>query len=131
MFNLKGKVALVTGASRGLGWSMAESLARCGAHVALNARDPKALAQRVEQLASQGLSAEACAFDVADLGAGERCIEALAARHGRFDILVANAGINIRKPIGDFTIDDYRQVIEVNQTAVWSLSKSAARQMLG
>ncbi|MCY7308950.1 MAG: SDR family NAD(P)-dependent oxidoreductase, partial [Rhodoferax sp.] len=64
MFDLKHKVALVTGASRGLGWAMAESLARAGAHVVLNARDGAALAARVAQLQAQGLSGEACAFDV-------------------------------------------------------------------
>ena len=71
MFDLTGKVALVTGASRGLGWAMAESLARAGAHVVLNARDGAALAARVAELQAQGLSGEALAFDVSDTTAAE------------------------------------------------------------
>jgi gluconate 5-dehydrogenase len=130
MFNLTGKIALVTGASRGLGWAMARSLAEAGAHVALNARDEQSLAARVSELAAQGLSAEACAFDVTDVAAAEGCVAGLAQRHGRFDILVANAGINHRSPITGFELADYRRVIETNQTAVWVLAKAAARQMV-
>ena len=94
MFDLSNKVALVTGASRGLGWAMAESLARCGAHVVLNARDATALDQRVASLQKQGLSGEAAAFDVTDSAAAGRCVDDIVARHGQIDILVANAGIN-------------------------------------
>ena len=130
MFDLSGKVALVTGASRGLGWAMAESLAKAGAHVALNARDGKALAARVSELAAQGLSGEACAFDVTDSEQAQRCVADLAQRHGRFDILVANAGINHRQPITEFSQDDFRHVLETNLVAVWVLCKAAAQQMV-
>jgi gluconate 5-dehydrogenase len=130
MFDLTGKIALVTGASRGLGWAMAQSLASAGAHVALNARDEQALATRVAELKSQGRSAQACAFDVTDAEAAERCVRDLASRHGRFDILVANAGINHRAPITEFDLEDYRRVVETNQTSVWVLAKAAAKQMV-
>ena len=129
MFDLTGKVALVTGASRGLGWAMAESLAKAGAHVALNARDEQTLAARVTELAAQQLSAEACPFDVTDSDAADRCVADLARRHGRFDILVANAGINHRQPITEFELADFRRVLETNLTAVWVLCKAAAKQM--
>ncbi len=130
MFDLGSKVALVTGASRGLGWAMAQSLAQAGAHVALNARDEPALAARVAELAAAGLSGEACAFDVTDSEGAEQCVAELARRHGRFDILVANAGINHRQPIVDFGRDDFRRVIDTNLVAVWVLCKAAARQMI-
>lgn len=130
MFDLTGKIALVTGASRGLGWAMGESLAKAGAHVALNARDERTLLARVSELNAQGLSGEACPFDVTDLTAAERCVADLAKRHGRFDILVANAGINHRSPIIEFELADYRRVIETNQTSVWVLAKAAAQQMV-
>jgi gluconate 5-dehydrogenase len=130
MFDLTGKVALITGASRGLGWGMALALARAGAHVALNARDPAALEARVRELAAEGLSGEACPFDVVDAQAAQACVESLAQRHGRFDILVANAGINHRQPITEFALEDYRRVVETNQTSVWVLARAAARQMV-
>ena len=130
MFDLGGKIALVTGASRGLGWAMAQSLAQAGAHVALNARDGQSLAARVSELTALGLSGEACPFDVTDVEAAERCVADLAQRHGRFDILVANAGINHRSPITEFELADYRRVIETNQTSVWVLAKAAAQQMV-
>jgi len=129
MFDLKHKVALVTGASRGLGWAMAESLARAGAHVVLNSRDGAALAARVAQLQAQGLSGEACAFDVTDTEAAESCVADIATRHGRFDILVANAGINHRAPITGFALADFQRVMDTNLTSVWVLCRAAAQQM--
>ena len=129
MFDLSHKVALVTGASRGLGWAMAESLARCGAHVVLNARDATALDQRVASLQQQGLSGEAAAFDVTDSAAAERCVDDIVARHGRIDILVANAGINHRAPITEFGLADFQRVMDTNLTSVWVLCKAAVRHM--
>ena len=130
MFSLNGKVALVTGASRGLGWAMAQSLARAGAQVILNARDANALEARVKELRAAGLKGEAAAFDVTDNAAGARCIADAAARHGRFDVLIANAGIQHRRPIGEFDADDFRRVLDTNLTAVWALAKEAAKVML-
>lgn len=130
LFNLNHKVALVTGASRGLGWAMAESLARAGAHVVLNARDGALLETRVAQLHAQGLSAEAAAFDVTDTAAAEACVARLAECHGRFDILVANAGINHRQPITEFALADFERVIATNLTSAWVLCRAAARAMI-
>ena len=130
MFDLTRKVALVSGASRGLGWAMAESLARAGAHVVLNARDGTALAARVAELQAQGLSGEAAAFDVNDTAACERCIADVAKRHRRFDILVANAGINHRAPITEFALEDFQRVMNTNLTSVWVMCKAAARSMI-
>jgi gluconate 5-dehydrogenase len=130
MFSLQGKVALVTGASRGLGWAMAQSLSRAGARVILNARDPAALAERVAQLQAQGGVGEAAAFDVTDHAAGAACIGSALERHGRFDILVANAGIQHRKPITEFDSADFQRVIDTNLTAVWALAREAARVMI-
>jgi gluconate 5-dehydrogenase len=130
MFDLKQKVALVTGASRGLGWAMAQSLASAGAHVVLNARDGAALDARVAELSAQGLSGEAAPFDVNDDAAGEACVSGIVTRHGRLDILVANAGINHRARIGDFERADFERVIGTNLTSVWLLCKAAAKVMV-
>lgn len=129
MFDLSGKVALVTGASRGLGWAMARSLAQAGAHVALNARDEAALHARVAELAAQGLSGEACPFDVTDSALAQARVADLAQRRGRLDIVVANAGINHRQPITEFQLADFQRVLDTNLVSVWVLCKAAAQQM--
>ncbi len=130
MFDLSGKVALVTGASRGLGWAIAQSLAKAGAHVMINARDTKAVEERVAQLRAQGLKGEAAVFDVTDHAESARCIQGALAAHGRFDILVANAGIQHRRSISEFETADFERVMNTNLTAVWALCKEAAKVML-
>jgi gluconate 5-dehydrogenase len=109
---------------------MAQALAKAGAHVILNARDPAALAERVAQLRAQGGEGETAAFDVTDHAAGAACIRGAVQRHGRFDILLANAGIQHRKPITEFEAADFQRVIDTNLTAVWALAKEAARVMI-
>jgi len=130
VFDLNGKVALVTGASRGLGWAMAQSLAECGAHVLLNARDASALEERAAELKSRKLSGEAAPFDVTDHTAAAAAVAAAATKHGRFDILVANAGIQHRKPITEFETADFERVLATNLTGVWALAREAAKVMI-
>lgn len=130
MFDLTGKVALVTGASRGLGWAMAQSLAECGAHVLLNARDASALEERAADLQARKLGGEAVPFDVTDHSAAAAAVAAAASKHGRFDILVANAGIQHRKPIAEFETADFERVIATNLTGVWALAREASKVMI-
>ncbi len=130
MFDLTGKIALVTGASRGLGWAMAQALAKAGAHVMINARDRNAVEERVSQLKAKSLRGEATVFDVTDQAAGGQCIQNAISKYGRFDILVANAGIQHRKPIAEFEATDFDRVINTNLTAVWALCKEATRVMI-
>ncbi len=129
-FSLDGKTALVTGASRGLGWAMARALAEAGAHVLLNARDAGRLDPRVAELRGAGLSAAAAAFDVTDEAAAVAAIgEATAA--GGIDILVNNAGIVHREPTTELATDDWRRVLDVNLTACFVLAREAAKPMIG
>ena len=130
MFNLTGKVALVTGASRGLGWAMAQSLAQCGAHILLNARDASALEERAAELKARNLSGEAVPFDVTDHAAAGAAVSAAVGTHGRLDILVANAGIQHRSPITEFETADFERVVATNLTGVWALAKEAAKVMI-
>ena len=130
MFDLSGKVALVSGASRGLGWGMAQALAQAGALVLLNARDAKALEARVKEIAAAGGKAEAAAFDVNDHAAAAAAVQGAAKRHGRLDIVVANAGIQHRAPITEFATADFQRVIDTNLTAVWALAREAAKIMI-
>ncbi len=101
MFSLKGRVALVSGASRGLGYAMAQALGAAGAKIYLNGRDAKTLAAKCAELKAAGIAADHAAFDVTDEAAAKTAIERIAAKEGRLDILVANAGINLRGPVID------------------------------
>jgi gluconate 5-dehydrogenase len=130
MFDLKGKVALVTGASRGLGWAMARALAEAGAMVVLNARDRGALEVKLAELEAAGLHGEIAAFDVADEAAAVAAVADIGRRHGRLDIAVLNAGIQHRKPITEFETADFRRVLDVNLTAVWWLARECAKLMI-
>src|SRR5215813_7613247 len=96
MFDLSGKVALVTGGSRGIGRACCEALAEHGATVIVNYVKGEAAAREVaDQITNNGGKAEICGFDVADPKACEAAIDEIAKRHGRLDILIANAGISI------------------------------------
>lgn len=130
LFDLKGQVALVTGASRGLGFAMAEALAKAGAHVIVNARDPGRVEAAVAALRGKGLCASAAVFDVTDEAEASRQIAAIAKEHGRLDILVANAGINKRAPLVDLRTEDCRDVLETNLVSVILIVQEAARVMV-
>ena len=123
MFSLKDRVALVTGASRGLGFAMAEALASQGAHVVLNARDADALTEAESRLADKGLKAKAMPFDVTEHGAPRRAIEAIVAEHGKLDILVSNAGIQHRQPLTDWEDEDFERVVATNLMACFVLAR--------
>src|SRR5215831_3443768 len=95
-FDLSERVALVTGASRGLGLAMSEALAEAGATVILNGRDPNTLKIAASKIRERGLNTETSAFDVTDRQAADSAIQSIIARHQRLDILIANAGITHR-----------------------------------
>ena len=130
LFRLDGRVALVTGASRGLGFAMAEALAAHGAHVVVNARDAAAVAAAAEKIAAAGHAAEPMAFDVTDGPATLAAMADIATRHGRLDILVNNAGVQHRVPVTEWTDADFERVLAVNLTACFRLAREAARLML-
>jgi gluconate 5-dehydrogenase len=129
-FSLKGKVALVTGAARGLGWAMAKSLAEAGAEVLLNGRDEGRLAPAVEALRRRGFAAAPLEFDVADEAAVARAFEIIAGDYDRLDILISNVGLRNRRAIDQLSLGDMREMLEVNLTAPFNLAKRAAALML-
>ena len=129
-FSLAGKIALITGASRGLGFAMARAMAEAGAHVVLNSRDQATLDAKAAPLKAAGLSVEAMAADVADEQEIIALVQTILARHGKLDIAVANAGIQHRATITDFSTEDYLRVVAINQTGPWLLAREAARAMV-
>jgi gluconate 5-dehydrogenase len=130
LFDLAGRVALVTGSSRGLGWAIARTLAAAGARVVLNGRDTATLAPRRAALEAWGLAAELAPFDVTEAAAATAAVADIAARHGRLDILVSNAGSSVRKPVLEQTDDDLRAVLEAHLVSGFRLAREAARLMV-
>jgi gluconate 5-dehydrogenase len=129
LFDLAGQVAVVTGSSRGLGWVMAQALAAAGARVVLNGRDETALAARVGELSAAGFAAEAWCGDAADARTAPATLAEIAARHGRLDILIANAAATVRKPALEQTDDDWARVIGAALTGPFVLAREAGRIM--
>jgi gluconate 5-dehydrogenase len=130
LFSLRDHVVLVTGASRGLGLAMATAMAEAGALVVLNGRDPATLATAADLLLARGLKADVAAFDVADFAACAREVAVVAAKHGRLDAVVLNAGINHRRPLLEWETDDFERVLSVNLTGCFVLAREAARAMI-
>jgi len=129
IFDLTGRVALVTGASRGIGWSIARTLAAAGATVVMTARGADPLRARCDKLLEWGYRAEALAFDVTDADAANAAVADVLARHGRIDILVSNAAGTVRKPFLEQDEAEWGRVIDVALTASWRLARAAAPAM--
>jgi 3-oxoacyl-[acyl-carrier protein] reductase len=129
VFDLSGKIALVTGASRGIGRAIAVSLAAQGATVVAAARGDNA-ADTVAHIVASGGRAEAVGVDVTDAAAVEQLPGAIVARHGRLDILVSNAGITRDQLLLRMKRDDWDAVIATNLTATFTLTQAAMRPML-
>jgi len=130
VFSLEGRVALVTGASRGLGLAMAQALASAGAHVVLAARDERRLAEVAEGIRRAGGRADIEAFDLLDETAVVAAVPRIVARRGRLDILLNNAGICLWSGLLESTLDVWRRTIDTNLTAVYLLAREAARHMI-
>lgn len=126
-FSLTGRVALVTGSSRGIGWAIAQGLAAAGARIILHGRDPERLALTAANC--QNL-AGTLAFDVSDRAATKAAFESISEQYGRLDILVNNAGVIPRKPLLETTDEDWASVIDANLSAYFRLSRDAARLMV-
>jgi len=129
-FDLTGKIALVTGAYRGLGFAIAKGLARAGATVVLNGRRAEALAAAAKKLTDEGLAADVAVFDVVDGDAVHAGVAAIEKKHGRIDILVNNAGIQRRSPFVDFKREDWDAVIATNLTAPFLVSQAVMPGMI-
>jgi gluconate 5-dehydrogenase len=126
-FDLSGKLALVTGATRGIGLGVARAMAKSGAGVILVGRDQSHLQQSATELRQVTGSVQVACFDLSQTSGISTWFDQLCADHGCPDILVNSAGINRRGAAIDLSLDDWNEVIAINTTAVFELCRSFAR----
>ena len=130
-FDLSGKIALVTGASRGLGQSFALTLARAGADVAVTSRTLASLDDTKRAIEALGRRCLAVVLDVRAEASITSAIAAVQAHFGRIDILVNNAGCNIRKPALEVTWEDWNTILDTNLRGPFFVAQAVARHMTG
>jgi gluconate 5-dehydrogenase len=129
-FDLHGKTAIVTGASRGLGLTFARALARAGADVAVTSRDASHLRDTCAEIEAMGRRAVPIALEVRDEQSIQRMVRDAHDAFGRIDILVNNAGCNVRKPAADVTWDDWNLVLDTNLRGPFFVAQAVARHMI-
>jgi len=129
--DLEGRVALITGASRGLGKAMALALGGAGAKLALVARDKQKLEETAAEAAKLGAESAVFLADVAEESQVAALGSQVAARFGRVDILINNAGTNVRKPLVEYTLEEWRKVMDVNLTSVFLMCRAFIPHMRG
>jgi NAD(P)-dependent dehydrogenase (short-subunit alcohol dehydrogenase family) len=129
-FDLSGKVAIVTGTSRGLGQYMGRALARAGADLVITARKRESLGQFQKEVESLGRRAVPLELDVRDHGSIQRMAEQAVAAYGKIDILVNNAGCNVRKPALDVSWDDWNLILDTNLRGTFFVAQAIARTMI-
>jgi len=125
VFDLKGRVAIVTGGNGGIGLGMARGLARAGARVVIAARDTAKSKDAVKELEALGPGARAISTDVTDEAAVRALVKATLDAFGRLDVLVNNAGTNIRKPPHELSLTEWHTVLDTNLTSAYLCSHAA------
>lgn len=130
LFDLSGQVALVTGASKGLGRAMAVGLARAGADLALCARDLDGLAETRGAVEALGRRAEIFPLDVLDAASVRRAVAEALAAYGRIDVLVNNAGVNVRKPALELSEEEWDRVLDTNLKGYFLVAREVGAHMV-
>ena len=130
LFDLTGRVALVTGTSRGLGQYFARALARAGADLILTSRNKDSLAPFAAEIAALGRRTVCVSLDVRDEESIRSAIAEAEQAFGRIDILVNNAGMNIRKPAMEVTWDDWNQILDTNLRGAFFVAQAVAKGMI-
>jgi gluconate 5-dehydrogenase len=130
LFDLTGRLALITGSSQGIGLALAEGLADAGAKVVLNGRDKTKLADARAALAAKGHAVFESAFDVTDEVAVSDAVAAVERDHGPIAILVNNAGMQFRTALEDYPLEKWRELMRVNVDSAFIVGKAVARHMI-
>ncbi len=130
LFDLGGRLALITGSSKGIGFALARGLAGQGAVVVLNGREGGALAAAGDRLAAEGHDVRLAPFDATDPAAVTAAVARLEADHGPIDILVNNAGMQHRTPLEDFPLEAWHKLLATNVTSMFLVGQAVARFMI-
>jgi len=130
LFDLSGRVAIITGTSRGLGQYMGRALARAGADLVITSRKKDSLAAFKEEIEALGRRAVPLELDVRDYDSIQRMVESAQQAFGKIDILVNNAGCNVRKPAVEVTWDDWNLVLDTNLRGTFFVAQAVARLMI-
>jgi len=130
LFDLTGRIALVTGSSQGIGFALATALGSAGATLVLNARDTARLGHAQRALQEQGFNVHTAAFDVTDPAAVEAGVTEIESRVGSIDILVNNAGMQHRAPFAEFPLDAWRRLNATNVDSVFFVGQAVSRRMI-
>ena len=131
LFDLSGRVAIVTGGSVGLGRQMAQGLAEMGANVVLCARKKERCEAAAEELRSLGVKAMALGCDVKDPASVKDVVDATVAEFGRIDVLINNAGIAWGAPVEEMRLEHWNKVLETNLTGTFLFAQAAGKVMIG
>ncbi|RZL64715.1 MAG: glucose 1-dehydrogenase [Variovorax sp.] len=129
-FDLSGRIALITGASSGIGFALARGLAGAGARVVLNARNTTKLEAAADVLRGEGLQVSTAAFDVTEGDAVTAAVARIEAEVGAIDILVNNAGMQRRAPLDQFAEADWHELMKTNVDSVFLVGQAVARHMI-
>ncbi|MDD9908326.1 MAG: SDR family oxidoreductase [Ahrensia sp.] len=129
-FSLKGKTALITGSSQGIGYALAKGLAEAGATILLNGRDRAKLAAAAERLKTLSATIHTASFDVTDADAVSSAVDSFEAQTGPIDICVNNAGMQHRAPLENFPEDVFEQLLRTNIASTFYVGKSVAQHMI-
>jgi len=130
LFTVEGRIALVTGSTGALGNTFTRGLALHGATVILNGRNQDKLNQKVRELKDEGFKAFGYVFDITKKEQVNHAVEKIENEIGPIDILVNNAGINLRAPLEDFRDRDWNEIIGINLTGAYFVSKAVAKSMI-
>lgn len=130
LFDLTGRVAIITGGSIGLGRQMAEGLAEMGAHLVLCARKEERCRQAAEELRQLGVKAVAMACDVKSAASVQQLVDATVSEFGQIDVLINNAGISWGAPVEEMRLEDWNKVIETNLTGTFLCAQAVGKVMI-
>jgi gluconate 5-dehydrogenase len=130
LFSIEGKNILITGSSRGIGFTLARTMGKCGANIIINGLNEVSLNSAAEKLGAENINYLISRFDVTDEHSAGEAVNIIIEKWGRIDVLINNAGVQVRHPMEDFPVADWDRIIEVNLKAAFIMSKIVGKKSM-